>query len=62
MKKRVFIISILLLLFFTLAGCDFLDAITQPSPSGAQAELESQETYKIYRLAASAGYEGTYDE
>ena len=63
MIKKVFAFILLLLLCFSLVGCDFLknDQHT-PSDETNYTVLEEQESYKIYRLAASSGYEGTYEE
>lgn len=62
--KRLSFLFLLLLVCFTLVGCEFLNngSNTQETENEQQAELEKQETYQIYRLAASAGYEGTYEE
>ena len=62
MKKRVFVLLVLFTLLFTLAGCSLFNGTAQDSIDNNQEGLESQEAYKIYRLAATSGYEGTYEE
>ena len=56
--KKVLSLFMIVLMLFILVGCNF-----SPSNNGnTNNELEQQETYQIYRLAATSGYEGTYEE
>ena len=56
-RKLLFIIPVFIMLLL-LAGCNLLPS----KKNELDKELEQEETYQIYKVAATAGYEGTYEE